>query len=285
MGGTRLHILHFATLWVSFVGSNPVNFNDPTGHAGCDGDYLGSCVDWSKSLKYPNKPNETLDKGEHSCRIRGDKRLCYSGEMMRELYYYYADYEGDGAWWKEDGGFTIERFLGMMVMYEMGVSPDAKDFMIQAVSLHLWGDARSVGGNGPYCTGACVNGVFNFLAAYAQSAQKRYDAYIRHIDPATGDPNDADPTYDYPIWPGPRNLWSPSEVVKYSNSNSLSIGHDILNPSPGNTIYTGDKAYHWGNYEKAGSNPSMFHFDTFFVFSVNQLNTVQAGGGRLIQVP
>ncbi len=39
----------------SYVTNRPVNFNDPTGHAGCDGDYQGSCADWAKSLEYPDQ--------------------------------------------------------------------------------------------------------------------------------------------------------------------------------------------------------------------------------------
>jgi hypothetical protein len=80
------------------------------------------------------------------------------------------------GWWQAGGAFTLETFVGLMLMHEAAGNVEWLTLIAQATAQQLY-----VGGNRPaYCpSGPCVNGVFNFLAAYSESVHRLVDRYIR----------------------------------------------------------------------------------------------------------
>ncbi len=262
----------------SYVANNPLKYTDPTGHK-CNPDDGCETPHGDKGGSVP-EPDLTKD-GESFCK---SPTQCYSGEGMQDLFNYYLQTPG---WWNNNGtsAFTIEMFLGMMLMYELGEGVSGEDWLIMAATLQIWGDSTAAGGHGPYCYSTCQNGVFNFLAAYVQSAHKRYDLLIKGIDPTTGLPKDNyDPDKDRPVFPGP-GPYSKEAFSKYFSEKAASIGSQVLNPNQEDTVYTQDKPYHWGNYTKVGNAQPYFSFGSFHVFSTAQHNAANAAGGSLILIP
>ena len=180
---------------------------------------------------------------------------------MNDLYNHYASTPG---WWNQDG-FSVDKFFGLMIMYEMGPNTDAQHYVIQAAALQIWGHIQGDGTPAPYCTGTvCVNGMFNFLAAYSESAQRRYDTVFRGI------PSDFNSS-DYPYTPGVSPVdWTSEKAIDHYNATAANIGSAILNVNVDSylRIYTNDKPYHWGDYD--GDYPAIYHAGTFYVLSANQ---------------
>jgi hypothetical protein len=79
------------------------------------------------------------------------------------------------GWWYSSGSFTFEMFLGLMLMHEAAGNLDWLTLIAQATAQQLF-----VGGNkDPYCASrSCMNGVFNFLAAYTQSIPGLVDIFV-----------------------------------------------------------------------------------------------------------
>ena len=194
-----------------------------------------------------------------------DDGRSYSGTGMRKLYDFYKDYKdlnNNPGFWNKNG-FTIEKFFGLMMMYEMGPVLIAEPYLIAAASLQIWAHVEYNGDDlisAPYCRGTeCTNGMFNFLAAYCESAQRRYDNVFVY---KTFNP------YDYPHTIYTKPEWTAEKAMRYIDEKSTFLGSTILNV-PINSeyrIYTSDKAYHWGNLN-GDYNDYIFRFNDFYVFS------------------
>jgi RHS repeat-associated protein len=256
----------------AYVSNNPVRYNDPTGHDCSDPeDPTPTCDSGNNGggITPPPPPEDPVEltTGKDFCRTDDYGTRCYNGTMMSDLYNYYLNTKG---WW--NGGllnnFSYEKFLGLMMMYEMGSATGAEEYLIQAAALQIWGDSSGTGGHQPYCTSVCINGMFNFLAIYSQSAQKRYDEIFRNAPPGY-DPQ-LDFAYDPNLTPGVWNQQVLSEHLKYFNEKASSIGSSILNVDANSElrVYTNNKPYHWGNY--GGNYDAIYHSGNFYVFSANQ---------------
>jgi hypothetical protein len=94
----------------------------------------------------------------------------YTAHDIKKLYETYASYVKTK--WKRS--LSIPAFLGLMLYREMGAgqlyaNEKARNLIIEASTVQMWGGNRRI-----YCTGTpCSdNGIFNFMAAYSESAMR-----------------------------------------------------------------------------------------------------------------
>ncbi len=251
----------------AFVNNNPVRYTDLSGHKACWATAQYTCI------------TNNHDPEEITSDCEGLTGQCYDGKGMKRLYEYYVGHKG---WWNNYGkiSFSVGRFLSMM-MCETSTALGGRDWTIKAATLQIWGDSSAVGGHVPYCTTVCENGIFNFLAAYVESAQKRYDLLIQHVDPITRKEKN-----NYALemtWPFLNDNYTEEKSMMYYYAASNYIASQIFNPNLADEIYTNDKPYHWGSYSKVGSEGAFYSFDSFYVFNITQHNSATAAGGSLIQ--
>jgi hypothetical protein len=101
---------------------------------------------------------------------------------MQLLYQYYLTHPGFWNNFDVTSGFTPQQFLALMLMAEAGGDPQLLDAIMQAAGVQIGSGIINANGTveiPAYCPGStCANGVFNFLAAYSQSAWGRYNALI-----------------------------------------------------------------------------------------------------------
>jgi RHS repeat-associated protein len=154
----------------TYVGNNPVNYIDPSGNVPVDcygTDYCGS-----------NFASVILNSGEApSLTSSSDPGFndLYSGE---ELYQVFELMKGCAdCWWNVNGDFTIETFIGFIIMAEGSGDEQAYKALEQIYAQRLYVGGGS-GETGPYCpSGTCFNGVFNYLAATSGSARFLIQSY------------------------------------------------------------------------------------------------------------
>jgi len=203
---------------------------------------------------------------DEDTRTRNVEILSNGGKEIYKLYETWKDVYGD---------LTEQEFFGWMMAYEMNglqrnkFSLNAKPVTVlsvikDVVARQLFGDSLKSGGHMPYCySSECTNGLFNFLANYAQVARDR-----------TGDslPN----PLDYPVGYQQDNpvMLLRDELL----ADSASFTHDVLNASPSSKTYGDDLPYHWGNADWVAMRSfGTTHFSglvyqngNFLIFTANQ---------------
>ncbi len=239
----------------SFVLNNPIKYTDPTGHRPCEGlDENDQCITpsgWGKgtrpdpaTLYSEYDPTPLIDYTQST--EYGDNALEYVG-----FYIYYRDHLP--AEWGP-GPFTIEEFLGLMILYERYGAVDLTDYLVEAVTRQLWTGTDFTRNNyaGPYCTASpCFNGVLNFLARYSQSAHGRFDQYKAGTLVIT--------------LPGEQG--APYNDITASNVRQMArdLGHRMLNPPPGLT-WDLSRPFHFGNWY--GVAPPIYFGEPFGNFYI-----------------
>jgi len=185
----------------------------------------------------------------------------YSGEQMYGMYIWLAEHPG---WWNEDGDFTLDELLGLVLVRERFWHLAATDWIVEAAARQIWSDATPLGGHAPYCISTpCFYGVFNFLAAYSESAQHMAETYF-----------------------GSGISWPQWEMQSSVMDDARAMGERVLHPRPEWTVYSNDLAYHWGNSDEwaarlveAGQTPGagsvrrsrvVYWEQNFIVSTVNQ---------------
>jgi hypothetical protein len=174
-----------------FVNNNPVRYSDPSGHYCFEpGEERGqSHVNICPKQSSSDVPLTHAGQDGHK----------YGGDQVMELYLLMK--RDTAGWWYADGDFTLEDFIGILLMAEGGGNgPYTEQFLTNditagAQSLYVGGD------NDAYCPSMpCgANGVFNYLAATSGSTWKLLDTFVlgktsiskfaatyRREDPETG---------------------------------------------------------------------------------------------------
>jgi hypothetical protein len=104
--------------------------------------------------------------------------MIYGGDQFAKLYELMNS--ATGTWWNRDGKFTFEQFVGLLLMHE-----GAGNYLFSMLDAFAGAQQLYVGGGGggaygPYCpSGPCQNGVFNYFAAFSQSARGLVDTYVK----------------------------------------------------------------------------------------------------------
>jgi RHS repeat-associated protein len=157
----------------AYVNNNPMRYIDPSGNLCVE---HGSKVYCSMDDEDYNDiwnihQFEPLLSLKHS-NIPGV--LPYSGSEYMQLYYLMRS--ATDAWWYHDGDFTFAEFNGLLIMYEGAGFDLFMGYVATAISQQLYIGADY----DPYCSsGPCMNGVFNFWAAYNQSPRELINKYVR----------------------------------------------------------------------------------------------------------
>lgn len=197
--------VHSALLFAPHTLNNPLKYVDPSGHDVCDEE--GYCYNRYGSYRgirtgLPPDPNEPeLTKADPGG---------YGGDEIMQLYYLMKS--DTDAWWYDDGDFTFEEFNGLLAIHE-GAGNE--------LYANLWAIMSAqqlyVGGfNDPYCqSGPCMNGTFNFWAAYSGSSWMLVNMYVK------GDKD----IKDY-VGYGGRGISSPADTMKQARI----LGNSILHP-------------------------------------------------------
>jgi len=158
-----------------YVLGNPTNYTDPSGHRPCDDvDENGQCITESGWNITPPQPNLTPAGSSFA------HDPPYGGVEVKALYeMMVAETSG---WCYSTGEFTLETFFGLMLVHEAAGSAEYAPQIARAAAQQLY-----VGGNrDPYCPSSlCVQGAFNFLAAYSESVQRLVDTFVRGSTPIT----------------------------------------------------------------------------------------------------
>jgi len=155
----------------AYVFNNPLKYVDPSGHDPCTGipgTYMPDCgVNDDETSPDP----VILTRGNPQKKI---KQRPYGGVEVKALFDMMMG--ATSGWWHTGGSFNLETFVGLMIMHEAAGQAEFATWIATAVAQQLY-----VGGNRPpYCpSGTCVNGLFNFLAAYSESVHRLIDSYVR----------------------------------------------------------------------------------------------------------
>ena len=181
--------------------NNPVKYIDPSGNAQIcpDGD-----------------PCESAFQGP------AKEHITPAGDRILDLY---TRYNTTPGWWNDYGftQLTLEKFLGMMILFELSNEYSQGDLLTEVVSRQLWVDDERSMSRSAWCKGnSCVLGVFNWLGVYSQSARNRVD-----------------PNSDWEGKPFNKSLNIMDDAKKY--------GHQALLFSAEYRTYDGNAPLHWGN--------------------------------------
>ncbi|MDR3573000.1 MAG: hypothetical protein P4L50_04025 [Anaerolineaceae bacterium] len=124
---------------------------------------------------------------------------------------------------------TPQQFLGLDTLFERGGNAGELDNLEEATGRQLWMDARldKAGGHAPYCgvgQATCLNGIFNFLGAYAGNYPAgRFSGDEKQVPVFTGDEDTS-------------NIMSEAD----------NVGAKILTANLWSD-FTRDRPYGWGN--------------------------------------
>ncbi len=249
-----------------FVLGNPLKYTDPSGHMVlCD----ENCENNGGSLRKLGKlvPPRPRTNAAQSSPIDPIPLQIYdySGEQMYELY---LAYQRTPGWWNDNSQtlLWLEEFLGYIILRETWNALGAEALMIEVVARHLWADASGdAKGHKPFCVlgTLCINGVFNFLAQYSQTAHELFDEYRVNGRKISSDDS--------------INGLRPNPNRPAFRSSAFDVGYQVLHPKAEWTIYNNNLPYHWGNffnlapaqYEAWGY---VYRYDNFFILTANQRN-------------
>ncbi len=206
----------------AYTYNNPINFSDPSGHM----------IDCREDGDCHHESNAQLRE-----RYIYSSDTGFSGADMHKLFVWYQTNPG---WWNEDSDFTLDEFVGLMLMYDISSSVDAAGLISEASARHVWGDARVVGGLKAFCSSDdCNMGFFNYLAFYVESAMRRASTNNSIGSPYdTSKPSEED---------RPNTAWGADPM-----SMARKIGHSITHAIPQWRYYSDLKPYHWGNSPTPG---------------------------------
>jgi RHS repeat-associated protein len=156
----------------SYSYNNPLNYIDPSGHSAV-------CATMPDECESQEGDPDPVTPTQADPQASSDD-WPYGGEEVKALYEQMK--ACISCWWYADGDFTLEKFLGLMIMHEAAGAASSANWIAKAIAQQLY-----VGGNPPaYCpSGLCVNGVFNFLAAYSESVHNLVDRFVRGTGPIT----------------------------------------------------------------------------------------------------
>jgi RHS repeat-associated protein len=193
----------------SYVNNSPIRYTDPSGH---------KCV--------PEDECEGLSRPQPA--------LTENGLKMYKLYLYYASHP-NGDWNSNGGAFTAADFLAWILMIESAGNTTLLGYNMQVFSRQLWGTGYDSQGNlshTPYCpSNPCVNGIFNFVGKYSQSAMGRYNNLT------AGD------------FEAVEQLPTNYENYGKAGYTIQGIGNDVV-VNPKWTDYNNDVPVHTGNYKE-----------------------------------
>jgi RHS repeat-associated protein len=226
-----------------YVANNPLRYTDPTGH---DLSESGICLD-----------DPVYDSGHYV-------QLTPGGQRIKDVFIQYLHQPNLVG---ED--FTLEHFIGLIELYEMFNAYDATDAMRRAWTVQLYGDPRAAYPNDtsmlnrPYCinTPCTANEVFNWMAVYTESAQRRWENVValgksfKHLEDVPG----GSQRYFDLAW---------------------SIGNSILHSSAEDKVFTGSSPFHWGNYPSFAKQ--LLALGVEMGDAYDQIHYVQADGGFVV---
>mgnify|MGYP005813567213 CR=1 FL=1 len=199
----------------AYVQYNPIRYDDPTGHMVDDG------------LKNEGGGSST------------DVPLTDNGYRVYTLY---MNYNMRSGWWNhnEPGALTPKNFLGLAIVWERSSIPDLAsnpEWIQEATARQIWMVGDKV--HDPYCTMGkpCINGIFNFLGAYAGMYHN---------------------TSRFTIYDNPKAQPHPTLFISTKGENLDSImdtaaiwGDKIINPPLKWTRFDENGLFDWGNVDKA----------------------------------
>jgi hypothetical protein len=114
-----------------------------------------------------------------------NKSQKYGGEDMKELFDLMKSKKG--AWWYDDGNFTYDEFIGLIMIHEANITlPELgrelsdRDKIIGEMTCQAFAQQLYVGGWLPAYSpsGISNNGPLNMLAGYSQCAHEQIDKFI-----------------------------------------------------------------------------------------------------------
>ena len=163
----------------AYANNSPIVYTDPSGHKPCD-DELGCAVSGGTGGNSGGgnpDPVVLTNPGDSVPGTGGTQS--FGGTQVKQLYDLMVGCTA--CWWYKNGSFTIETFLGLIVMAEANYlqgDSDAMDAIKQIYAQRLYVGGGS-GNTEPYCpSGQCYNGVFNYLAATSGSVWKMINTFV-----------------------------------------------------------------------------------------------------------
>jgi serralysin len=157
-----------------------------------------------------------------------DIPLTYRGAAMLKLV---QDFNAFPGWWNNNipNSMKFSTFVGIWILYEVGIIPAVEEFLIEAVKNQLWMDAPRDLARGAHCTEqSCNNGVYNFMAV--QGGGHNLDRF--------GDPKNNQP---------PNALESGLETPASFLARAEKEGSYILAYDPERVEYNEKVPWNWGN--------------------------------------
>ncbi len=217
----------------AYVNNSPINYTDPSGNIPID------CYDAIDNYCGSNFSGTGGGGGSVSLTSFSDPGFNnkFSGEEVYQAYQLMAGCTD--CWWSSNGPFTIEMFIGFMIMQEANY-PQSQNAM--AVIKQIFAQRLYVGGGtgetGPYCSWGlqCYNGVFNYLAATTEAARDFVTNFVRNGQ-------------DIHTYAGPGSvaqyIGKPGgdEKVNIALDTASSLGNYALRPTVLYGFYTGPSEY------------------------------------------
>jgi len=148
----------------AYTFNNPIIYTDPSGHMPCQSNYCDPrwasyAPESSGGLPLTQPSSEPSEVGK-------------SGVEMRELYLFM----------KEERGYSPYEFLSWILLIESSGDLELYDILLGIASRSLWGSHVDANGRidlTPKCPASiCINGIFNYLGGYSESAWGRYENYL-----------------------------------------------------------------------------------------------------------
>jgi hypothetical protein len=235
----------------SFVRNNPLRYTDPTGHL-----ETGPCGAFGQECGSSGSSNgSSADNDNHHSSVQNPDPLELSqsdpqplidyslhtrfGDDAREYVYFFIYYREHLPPEWGPGEFTIEEFLGLIMLYERYGAIQLEGYLVQAVRNQLWtgDDFTTANWGGPYCTASpCFNGVLNFLARYSQSAHTRFDRYKAGTLVIT--------------LPGEQGALDNDIFTSNVRERARELGRQAMMP-PSTNVLDHNLPYHFGNWDVA----------------------------------